>query len=234
MARAAAAVLAAPERHAGMSYRPTGPELLSGRDMAAIIATVVGHRVLPIDLPFWMFTKVARQQHVDPIQISGFRHYVEDNEARRFRIRGRRQPRRRGIDRPPAESFETTARRYAAMPFARQTFGNRVKAFVNFNLTPFYPGYDLERMDRQTGFPTPPNPSLSIDDRALARGPQPAERRPAAPPSGTARRRRLSDGRAAPTAAPGAGVAAPQRTATSEPVGGARSPLRITAARPRT
>ena len=71
MARVAAAVLVAPERHAGMTYRPTGPELLSGRDMARIVAKVVQHAVVPVDLPFWMFRKVARQQRIDPIQISG-------------------------------------------------------------------------------------------------------------------------------------------------------------------
>ena len=39
----------------------------------------------------------------------------------------------------PAESFETTARRYAAMPFARQSFANRLKAIAAFGLTPSIP-----------------------------------------------------------------------------------------------
>ena len=64
----------------------------------------------------------------------------------------------------PAETFETTARRYAAMPFARQTFANRLKAFFTFNLTPFYRGYDLDKWGRQKGFPVPPKPSLSVED----------------------------------------------------------------------
>ncbi len=164
IARAAVAVLMAPERHAGMSYRPTGPTLLSGRDMAAITARVVGHRVIPVHLPFWMFNKVAQQQSVDPLLISGFRHYVEEMKRGAFEFEGGVNDVIRELTGTPAESFETTARRYAAMPFARQTFGNRLKAIVNFNLTPFYPGYDLNKWDRQKGFPVPPNPSLSIDD----------------------------------------------------------------------
>ena len=165
MARVAAAVLVAPERHAGMTYRPTGPELLSGRDMARIVAKVVQHAVVPVDLPFWMFRKVARQQRIDPIQISGFRYYVEEMKRGTFERDGGvtdiiaaltgaacRELRDHGPPiRPPC-------------PFARQTFGNRVRAFANFNLTPFYPGYDLDRWDRQKGFPLPPRPSLSIDD----------------------------------------------------------------------
>lgn len=50
------------------------------------------------------------------------------------------------------------------MPFARKTWGNRIRAFLNFNHTPFYPAHDLEAWDREKGFPMPPAPSLSIDD----------------------------------------------------------------------
>ena len=184
MARVAAAVLAAPERHAGMSYRPTGPQLLSGRDMAAIVSKVVGHSVMTVDLPFWMFTKVAQQQRVDPMQISGFRHYIEEMKRGAFQFEGGVTDVVAELTGTPAESFETTARRYAAMPFARQTLSNRIRALISFNLTPFYPGYNLKRWDRQTGFPLPPNPSLSIDDERWRddHSLQNARQRPPAPP----------------------------------------------------
>ena len=182
LARAAVAILLAPDRYAGMSYRPTGPTLLSGRDMAAIIATVVGHRVMALNLPFWLFLKVARQQQVDPMLISGFRYYVEEIRRGTFELDGGVTTVMEDLTGRPAESFETTARRYAAMPFARQSFGNRVRAFVNLNLTPFYRGYDLDRWDRQKGFPVPPHATLSIDDAQwreehhdlMARQPRPA------------------------------------------------------------
>ena len=164
IARVAVAVLMAPERHAGMSYRPTGPKLLSGREMGQIVANVVSHRVLPLPLPFWLFRKVAQQQGIEPILISGFRYYVEEMKRGTFELEGGVTEVVEALTGAPAESFETTARRYAAMPFAKQTFGNRLKAFINFNLTPFYPGYNLERWDREKGFPMPPNPTLSIDD----------------------------------------------------------------------
>ncbi len=64
----------------------------------------------------------------------------------------------------PAESFETTARRYAALPFARQTLANRLKAFASFNLTPFYRGYDFDKWDRQMELPRLKSASLSIED----------------------------------------------------------------------
>lgn len=166
LARTAVAVLrAAPERHAGKTYRPTGPALLSGRDMAAVCARVVGHRVLPLHLPYWMFCKIARQQGIDPIQISVFRHYVEDMKTGAFEFGGGVTDVVERLTGTPAETFETAARRYATLPFARQTWGNRIKAFVNFNLTPLYPGYNLRRLERQWGFPPPARPTLAMEDQ---------------------------------------------------------------------
>ncbi len=164
VARVVAAVLKAPEGHAGHSYRPTGPALLSGREMGGIIAQVVGHRVVSVDLPYWMFRKVARQQHIDPLEISGFRHYVDEMRRGTFELDGGVTDVVQELTGAPAESFATTARRYAAMPFARQTPSNRLKAALTFALTPLYPAYNLNRWDRQKGFPMPPTPTLSIQD----------------------------------------------------------------------
>jgi NAD(P)H dehydrogenase (quinone) len=164
IARVVVAILMQPDRHAGMSYRPTGPQLLSGAEMSQIIAQAVGHRVIPINFPFWMFRKVAQQQRANPLEISGFRYYVEEMKQGTFAIDGGVNDWVRELTGTPAESFETTARRYAALPFARQTWNNRLKAIARFMLTPFYPGYDLEGWDRQKGFPMPPNPSLAGDN----------------------------------------------------------------------
>lgn len=165
MARTAAAILIdGPERHAGKSYRPTGPKLLNGRDMARIVAKAVGHPVLPVDMPIWLFGKVAQQQGVDPFEVTSFRHYMQDMRAGAFSFEGGVTSVVQELTGEPAESFEVTARRYAASPFAQATFGNRLKAFVNFNLTPFYPGHDFDAWDRRMGFPVAPTPSLSVHD----------------------------------------------------------------------
>ena len=164
MGKVAAAVLAAPERHADMRYRPTGPKLMSGRDMAAVIAKVVGHRVTPVDLPFWMFAKVARMQKVDPFLVASLADYIRDNKAGGFSFEGGVNDVVEDLTGTAAESFETTARRYAARPFARQTAVNRLKAAASFMVTPLWPGYDVDKVNRRLGFPSPPNPTLSIDD----------------------------------------------------------------------
>ena len=165
MARAAAALLMDnPAKHAGRRYRPTGPELLSGREMAKVIARVVGHRVLPVALPTFLFTKVARMQKVDPYSIALLLHYAEDSKLGAFTLHGGVTEVIQELTGSPAESFETTTRRYAEMPFAQQTLGNRLRAIVNFLLTPMYPGYDLKRYIRQLEIPMPTNPLYSMQD----------------------------------------------------------------------
>src|SRR6202023_332432 len=60
IARVAAAALMDPARHAGKSYRPTGPELLGAEDMAKAIGRAVGRSVRAVPTPAWMFLKTAR------------------------------------------------------------------------------------------------------------------------------------------------------------------------------
>lgn len=165
MARTAAAILAeGPDRHAGKRYRPTGPQLLDGREMAAIIARVVGHRVLAFEMPFWLFAKAGRVQGVDPYEIASLAHYMQDMRAGTFAFEGGVTDVVERLTGAPAESFETTARRYAALPFARPTLANRVKAFWNFNRVPFQPGVDVGALERRLAVPAIAGPSLAIED----------------------------------------------------------------------
>jgi hypothetical protein len=53
----------------------------------------------------------------------------------------------------PAESFETTARRYAELPKAQPGVGRRLRAWLDFMRTPLSPGYDLAAYERAQGFP---------------------------------------------------------------------------------
>lgn len=164
IARVAAAVLAAPERHAGMTYRPTGPALLDAREMAAIIAQAVGHRVLPVRMPFRLFLKAARQQGVDPEPLSAFRHYLTEIDRGTFAYGGGVTEVVQELTGRPAEPFDIIARRYAAMPFARQTLGARLRAAARFMAVPLVPGWNLDKWDRQHGFPLGRAPTLAIDD----------------------------------------------------------------------
>jgi uncharacterized protein YbjT (DUF2867 family) len=170
MARVAAVLLTeGPGRHAGKTYRPTGPALLDSREMARIVAKAVGHAVLPVNMPIWMLGKVAQQQGVDPFEISSIRFYMQDMAEGTFEFEGGVTNVVEELTGTPAESFETTARRYAALPFARQTLANRIKAFINFNLVPFQAGTKFDTWDRNMAFPVAPVASLSIEDECWRR-----------------------------------------------------------------
>ena len=133
--------------------------------MSAVVADAVGHRVIPVPLPYSLFLKVARQQRIDPLMASVFVRYVGgDMKAGVFAFEGGVTDDLQRLTGEPAESFDTTARRYAGLPFARQSASNRMKAFAKFMATPFLPGYNLKRLDRHWDMPVPRTPALGIED----------------------------------------------------------------------
>ena len=163
IARVAVAALIEPERHAGQSYRPTGPRLLSAHEMAAILQKVLSHRVRPVEMPLRMFLKAARLQGVSAFELSGLRYYIEDHKAGAFERGAPNDDVFRVTGRAP-ETFETTARRYAASPQAQRTWSNRARALANFMRVPLSPGTNLDRFERQQLLPRPPKPLLAMDD----------------------------------------------------------------------
>lgn len=163
LARTAVALLSAPEKHAGKSYRPTGPKLLSSKDIAQVMGKVLSKKVWPIPIPMWMFTKTARMRGVNPFEVSGYRFYMQDHRLGAFEYDGGVNDIVHQLTGHPAESFEETAARYAALPFAQPTLANRIKAFVNFNRTPFSRGWNLDKFDRVHDFPKPPQQELASE-----------------------------------------------------------------------
>ncbi|MBE9007477.1 transcriptional regulator [Fortiea sp. LEGE XX443] len=155
IARVAVTLLMNPDRYAGKSYRPTGPKLMSAFDMVKVVRKVLGNPVLAVNLPMWMFLRAARLQGVSAFELSNFRYYLEDHKQGAFEFGAPTDVVEELTGQPP-EEFETTVRRYAAMPFARKTFANRLRAFWQFNLVPFTPGYNLDRFERQHFQPMPP------------------------------------------------------------------------------
>src|SRR5258707_1295006 len=86
IARVAVAALSDPARHAGKSYRPTGPKLLTVTEMAVIIGRVVGHNVRHVKTPLWMFYKGAKAIGAQPFLLSGVRYWGEDNDRGAFAV----------------------------------------------------------------------------------------------------------------------------------------------------
>src|SRR6516164_10513678 len=163
IARVAVAALLDPARHAGKRYRPTGPKLLSVVEMTAVIGHVVGRKVRHVRSPLWMFYKAAKAQGMEPILLSGLRHYFQDHDRGAFAV-GAPNDTIRELTGKHAEDFETIARRHAALPESRQSFGARLAALARFLAVPMLPGFDPAAYDRRQKQPMPPTPHLALDD----------------------------------------------------------------------
>lgn len=164
IAAVVAAVLADPARFAGQSLRPTGPRLLSGRDMAAAVGRATGRRVRAVNLPFAMFLKVARLDGVNPHEALNWRDYVRDHRAGAFELGEAVTDVVSRLTGRPAEEFETIARRYAARPFAQATFANRARMLARMSVLPLVPGLRIDAYARAHGFPEASRPRLSAED----------------------------------------------------------------------
>jgi NAD(P)H dehydrogenase (quinone) len=168
IARVAVAALMDPARHAGKSYRPTGPELLGAEEMAKAIGRAVGRSVRFVPTPTWLFMKAARMAGFPIDLFSGIRYYIDDYERGAFEL-GAPTTDVLDVTGRPAEDFETIARRYAA-PFRNQrTFGNWLREFARFIVTPLSPGFNLDRYDRELRRPFPSAPQFAPESQVWRR-----------------------------------------------------------------
>src|SRR6202047_4152620 len=168
IARVAVAALLDPARHAGKSYRPTGPELLGAEDMAKAIGRAVGRSVKVVPTPAWLFMKVARMSGYPIDLLSGVRYYIDDHKRGAFEV-GAPTADVLDVTGRPAEDFETIARRYAALPRNQRTFSNWLREFVQFMLAPLSPGFNLDRYDRELRRPFPSQPHFAPESTVWRR-----------------------------------------------------------------
>ena len=168
IARVAVAALMDPARHAGKSYRPTGPALLDAEEMAKAIGRAVGRSVRFVPTPAWLFMQGARMAGFPIDLFSGIRYYIDDYERGAFEL-GAPTTDVLDVTGRPAEDFETIARRYAS-PFRNQrTFGNWLREFARFMLTPLSPGFNLDRYDRELRRPFPSQPQFAPESKVWRR-----------------------------------------------------------------
>jgi len=168
IARVAVGALMNPARHAGQSYRPTGPELLGADDMAQAIGRAVGRSVRVVPTPTWLFMKAARMAGMSIDLMSNVRYYIDDHKRGAFEL-GAPTTDVLDVAGRPAENFETIARRYAALPQNRRTFGNWVRELAQFMTAPLTPGFNFDRYDRELRRPFPFEPQSAPESKVWRR-----------------------------------------------------------------
>jgi NAD(P)H dehydrogenase (quinone) len=168
IARVAVGALTNPARHAGQSYRPTGPELLGADDMAQAIGRAVGRSVRVVPTPAWLFMKAARMAGMSIDLMSNVRYYLDDHKRGAFEL-GAPTTDVLDVTGRPAEDFETIARRYAALPQSRRTLGNWVRELAQFMTAPLTSSFNFDRYDRELRRPFPFEPQSAPESRVWRR-----------------------------------------------------------------
>jgi uncharacterized protein YbjT (DUF2867 family) len=163
--RVAASLLMHPDAHVGRSYRPTGPRLISTRDVAEVYTRVLGRKVRAVPVPPWLLAKAARRGGVGAFEFASFVTYLNDHRQGAFEL-GAPNDVVLDVTGKPPEDLEVTARRYAALPQARRTFTRVAAAWLGFLVTPFLPGYDFAGYDRRLEIARPAAARFSMEDPA--------------------------------------------------------------------
>ena len=168
IARVAASTLMNPARHAGKTYRPTGPELLGAEDMAKAIDRAVGRSVRVVPTPIWLFMKTARMAGMPIELMSNVRYYIEDHKRGAFEV-GAPNTDVLDVTGRPAEDFETIARRYAALPGNQRTFSDWLRTVAQFLITPLSPGFNFDRYDWELRRSLPSRPQFARESKIWQR-----------------------------------------------------------------
>jgi uncharacterized protein YbjT (DUF2867 family) len=164
IARVAVGALLDPHRHDGRAYRPTGPTMLSGAEIADAVGEALGRRVRHIDIPPWMFMRAvrmnARRLGADLFYESGLRHYLPEYALGTWEVGGP-TTHVRDVAGVEPEDFLTIARRYVTGPESRRTARNLIGQIWNFMLIGLVPMHRLDRFDRRQQHPQPAHPGYS-------------------------------------------------------------------------
>jgi NAD(P)H dehydrogenase (quinone) len=166
IARVAAHCLMKPELHAGKTYRPTGPTLLTVREMVTIMGRVLGRKVTLLPIPLFMLHKaVLADGNYDDFTTAQFGIYLEEHSQGAFEFGAPTNDVFEVTGSQP-ESCETVVKRAAATPRNKRTFGSVLGAWAAFMVLPFKRGLNVDSYTRQMGTPKPFHPALAMGNEA--------------------------------------------------------------------
>jgi uncharacterized protein YbjT (DUF2867 family) len=180
IARVVVGALLDPHRHDGRAYRPTGPKLLSGADIADAIGQALGRRVRHIDVPPAMFMKAvqanAKRLRSDMFFESCLRYYLPETALGTWEVGGP-TTHVRDVAGVEPEDFLTVARRYATGPESRRTRRNFIRELIGSVRIALTPAHRLDRFDRMQQHPRVAHPRFSGESEFWQREhPAPADR----------------------------------------------------------
>ena len=149
------AALIDPEKHAGKTYRPTGPSLLSPNDIADGIGRALGRRVRYVDISERMMVKALRAlqpPNYSVATVTQLAIYAEEYRRGTFALNAPTDDVRQIGGREP-EAFEDIVRRAAAArPDLSRSLGRSAKAVARFMKILATGPFDLERAEARRDY----------------------------------------------------------------------------------
>ncbi len=159
------AALIDPATHAGKTYRPTGPELLSANEIAAIMGKVLGRKVKYQDSSKTMLLKALKAQGFEEMMPTQLAMYTDEYKRGTFAVHAPNNVVKAITGRDP-EDFETFTRRVvAARPEAVQTFGNKLRAIGGLMKMLVTPKVDADGIEQRRGHVLLKSPTLVRDSQ---------------------------------------------------------------------
>ncbi len=163
----AVAALTDPGRHAGKTYRPTGPELLSPDDIAAAMGRALGRRVRYMDISERMMTKALRAvppENYSEAAVSQLAIYADEYRRGAFAVNAPTDHVERIGGRVP-ERFESIVRRtVSARPDLRRSLSGQMRATAAFLRLLLTPALDLQKVQADRDYVRIGDPKFSQDD----------------------------------------------------------------------
>lgn len=185
IASVATQALMDPASHAGQVYRPTGPELLSPKEIAEAMARALGRHVRYMDISERMMVKALKAlppPNYSVAAITQLALYADEYRRGTFAVNAPTDHVARVGGRDP-ESFENIVRRTVAMrPELARSPSRSVGAMAGFLKILATRPFDLRRAEEQRDYVCPSEPTFAQDDPDWY-----ARHRPAQPATATAR-----------------------------------------------
>lgn len=135
IASVAAAALIDPQTHAGKTYRPTGPELLSPNEIAAAMGRALGRKVKYMDISERMMVKALKAlppSNYSEWAVTQLAIYADEYRRGTFAVNAPTGDVLRVGGREPEDFESIVKRRIAARPDLRASLPRRLRAVRDF------------------------------------------------------------------------------------------------------
>lgn len=156
-----------PVTHAGKTYRPTGPELMSPDDIAAAMGSVLGRKVKYQNIPVKMMLKTIKAMpppNYSETVLSLLTNYSDEYRRGAFAVNAPTQDVEKVGGRTP-EGFESIARRYVAEhPNLKPSFAGKLKAIGGFLKILVTRAPDVKAIEAKKDFVILEAPTFCLDD----------------------------------------------------------------------